>query len=594
MRCIAVKRILPLLFAVLMMTTAVSAQEDIDGNELPDMSADDGGLLEMMQEGEEAVDEELQKSFVIIDSEHSYNMNPHTAAYNSEAQLLSSLYEGLFSYDNATLEPLPALAERYRVSRNRLRWTFTLREAQFSDGTPITANDVKESWLSLITDKGAMYASLLDVIKGAKDYRMGAGKREDVGISTNGEHTLVLSLVTPAGYLPRVLCHSAFVVCNKPGVYSGAFALEGNAADDAKGMADKGADENGKVQGTLRLVRNDKYWDAKNVKLERITIKQCSDGAANSAAFNSGEAQWVQGAVDASKIYNKNAVQLNAQFATEYLFFKRRGGLIGNKDAGGGDALNEESVWNNADMRAALLAAVPWEKLREKCFVKASTLVYPLAGYPAVDGYTDSDIEEAKALLAEAKTAHGITAEKLTLIFAITDTEYMKGVAQILIDAWEALGVEVLVQKTPPERYLEAIPAWKADLFTYTWIGDFADPLAFLELFEGGSTLNASRWQDDAFDAYIKDAARYSDEERTKLLAKAEQVLMDSAVVIPISHPVSLNVINLREVGGWRANAFDIHSFKTLYRKKTKPKLPNLVMLRQPLHSAAKHEAHSK
>lgn len=531
-----------ILFAAMLLgTSAAAADED----------PIDGDLLQMLEDDKEAdIDEELQKDFVIIDAAHPYNMNPHTAAYNSEAQLLSGLYEGLFSYDPATLEPSPALAEKSRVSRNRLRWTFTLREAAFSDGTSITAEDVKQSWLDLIADKDAMYASLLDVIKGAKAYRTGEGKREDVGIMTNGDKTLVLMLVTPAGYLPRVLCHSAFVVCNKKDVYSGAFVLEKTVSD-----ADTGA-------SALYLVRNEKYWDAKNVKLERITIKQSSDIDANSASFNSGEAQWIAGPIDVGKVYNKDAVQLNAQFATEYLFFKDRG-----------------SVWSNADMRASLLAAVPWEKLREKCFVKASTLVYPLAGYPAIDGYTDSDTEEAKDLLAEAKAAHGIKDEKIGIVFAITDTDYMKGVAQILIDAWEPLGVEVTVQKTPPERYLEAISAWDADLFTYTWIGDFADPLAFLELFEGGSTLNASRWHDDEFDKYISDAARYSDEERTRLLSKAEQLLMDSAVVLPISHPVSLNVLSIAEVGGWSANAFDIHPFKMLYRKKAVPSLPNLVRL---------------
>lgn len=520
-----------------------------------DEKSDNAPPLEMAEDAEkEDIDDELQDDFVIIDAAHSYNMNPHTAAYNSEAQLLSSLYEGLFSYDPATLEPSPALAERYRVSRSRLRWTFTLREASFSDGEPITAEDVRQSWLDLIADKGAMYASLLDVIKGAKSYRTGEGRREDVAISTNGDRTLVLSLTSPAGYLPRILCHSAFVVCGKAGgksdgVYTGAFVLE-KTVEDGEGAS------------TLYLARNEKYWDAKNVKLKRITIKQSSDADANSASFNSGEAQWIAGPIDVSKVYNKNAVQLNAQFATEYLFFKERGG-----------------IWSNADMRAALLAAAPWDKLREKCFVKASTLVYPLAGYPAIDGYTDSDAEEAKDLLKEAKAAHGITDEKLSLIFAITDTEYMKSIAQILIDAWEPLGVEVAVQKTPPERYLEAISSWEADLFTYTWIGDFADPLAFLELFEGGSTLNASHWRDDGYDKYIHDAARYSDDERTRLLSKAEQLLMDSAVVLPISHPVSLNVLNIAEVGGWNANAFDIHPFKMLYRKKITPSLPNLVRL---------------
>ncbi|MFC2420476.1 MAG: hypothetical protein ACFNOL_05310, partial [Treponema maltophilum] len=76
---------------------------------------------------------DVQKELVIIDSSHADNLNPHTANYSSEAQILNGLYEGLFSYDPMTLDPLPALAETFRISRNQKTWTFTLREnAQFS------------------------------------------------------------------------------------------------------------------------------------------------------------------------------------------------------------------------------------------------------------------------------------------------------------------------------------------------------------------------------------------------------------------------------------------------------------------------------
>ena len=72
--------------------------------------------------------------------------------------------------------------------------------------------------------------------------------------------------------------------------------------------------------------------------------------------------------------------------------------------------------------------------------------------------------------------------------------------------------------------------------------------------------------------------ALYTDDTRTKLLGNAEQLLLDNAMVIPISHPVSLNIINLEAVGGWTGNAFDIHPLKYLYKKQEKHAIPNLVM----------------
>ncbi len=493
------------------------------------------------------INPELQQNFTIIDAVHAYDLNPHTAAYSSEAQILTGLYEGLFSYDPVSLEPQYAIATNYRISRDKLRWSFTLRDnAKFSDGSPITAQDVREAWLDLLAEPGASYSSLLDVIQGAYEYRTGNGKREDVAIKAVNDTTLTIHLVRPASYLPRILCHSAFAVCKKDlSVFSGPFSVESYK------------------NNTLVLKKNGSYWDAANTHLNQITILQSDNTAENAYSFNTGSADWVTGNADVQKLLNKNVIQLNAEFATEYLFFKCR----------------NDSIWNNPAFRTALLEAVPWDKLREKSFVKATTLVYPLSGYPQVEGYSYTDADEAASLMKDAREKAGISAdEKIPLVFAITDTDFMKERAQLFIDAWTPLGIDVQIQKTPVERYLSSIPSWNADLFSYTWIGDFADPLAFLELFQGNSTLNVTGWSNGDYDKLLDDAALYTDENRPKLLSQAEQLLLDSGMIIPISHPVSLNIINPEAVGGWTANAFDMHPLKYLYKKQVKRNIPNMVM----------------
>ena len=82
------------------------------------------------------------------------------------------------------------------------------------------------------------------------------------------------------------------------------------------------------------------------------------------------------------------------------------------------------------------------------------------------------------------------------------------------------------MQNTTPDRYNLAIPQWNADLFYYSWIGDFADPLAFLELFRGGSSLNNSGWKNESYDNLLLEALRNNSiEERYKLMSQAEQIL---------------------------------------------------------------------
>ncbi len=143
---------------------------------------------------------------------------------------------------------------------------------------------------------------------------------------------------------------------------------------------------------------------------------------------------------------------------------------------------------------------------------------------------------------------------------------------ELLKSAWEQIGVTLEIQKTPTNRYLQSIQGWDADLFTYTWIGDFADPLAFLELFRSNSSLNETQWENSAYDQLLLEASQMNDpENRYKKLAEAEKLLLDQAVIIPISHPVSFNVIDRNLIGGWYDNALDIHPLKYLYFNETKP-----------------------
>ena len=500
------------------------------------------------------VNDSLQRNFTICSAQQNWNLDIHTATYSSEAQILDSLYEGLFSYDPKTLDPLPAIAESYKISRDKKRWTFTLRDnLTFSDGERITAHTVRSSWLALLRAEGAPYASLLDCVKGAADYRNGRNGESDVGINARNDKTLVVTLNVPTAHLARILCHHAFSVCKiSPSgetdrtVFSGAFAIKENAGS------------------SLILTKNERYWDAENVHLPQITILQSNDIKENAWSFNDGSTDWVSGMVDAGALLNKTAIRISAVFGTEFLFFSCR-----------------NRPWDDADFRNALLAAVPWEKLRRGELVPATTLIYPLAGYQGVEGLTETSIEDAKEMMEDARRKLNIPHdERLSITFGISSmSERQKEQAEILRDAWENLGVDLKIQTTPEDRYVDSIPGWNADIFSYSWIGDFADPIAFLELFRSGSTLNPSEWHDPKFEELLQKANETSDNsEHYKLLARAEQVLLDSGEVIPVRHSLSLHAVNLRQVGGWYVNALDIHPFKYLYLKETRAQsAPNVI-----------------
>lgn len=490
---------------------------------------------------------ELQREITIVETTSgNLDLNPLTSSYVTEARILNGIYEGLYSYNAQTMEPDNALAQDVRISRDKLRWTFTIREnAKFSNGKTITAQSVKDSWLALLSTPDAYYASLLDVIRGAKAFRTGKGKAEEVAIFANG-NKLVITLEKPLSYLPRILCHHAFSVVDPEGGFSGAYYIE--AMDPLK----------------LILKKNDFYWDKENVALPGITIICSRDEDYVTHAFNTGTVDIISSGFDPKKILSKKSLQLSAEFGTQFLFFK-----------------NREGIWSDPDFRNAVLTAIPWEALRAGSTFPALTLVPALGRYQSPEGLNYSDIDEAKMLLEEAKKKAGIDKdERLTLTFAVGTGDYLQGQAELLRKALEPIGVDVKTLTIPDEYYIASISSAEADLISYTWIGDYSDPTAFLELFRSDSSMNESGWKNEEFDRLMDEAAFTTNStEHNSLLSKAEDVLLSSGEIIPIVHPLSCCAISLDDIGGWTVNAMDVHPYKALYIKENKISIPNVVML---------------
>ncbi|MBS7310382.1 MAG: peptide ABC transporter substrate-binding protein [Treponema sp.] len=482
---------------------------------------------------------EQQKELTVSFSTTVLNLDPHTSAYAQEAQILNSLYEGLFCYGPQMANPVNCLCTEYRTSRDKLYWTFTLRsDAKFSDGTPITSQHVKDSWLHLIATPKAYYSSFLDIIEGAKEYRLGTGSAEDVGIYARDPHTLSVQLVNPVSHLPKILCHHAFSVIDiEKENYSGPYKLVEQKADK------------------VILEKNEYYFDKKNILIPKITIIQTENPEEASFLFNTGKVQWIDGECDTNKLLDKNAIKLERSFGTTFFFFKE-----GN------------SPYLTEKVRQALMEATPWELLRNDSFFKASTFVYPLAGYtpPAPLDYTDFD--HAKNLMIEAKKELGLTEKDvIDLSIFIHEGTYIYQQAKMIKHAWARVGVNLKIDVYRGSGYYNQISSSKADLFTYTWVGDFYDPITFLELFKGDSNLNESNWKNEKYDELINKANITMDPfNRYNLLSEAEDILLSSGMILPINFSLGINIVNTEELGGWSDSPLNIHPYKYLFFKEVK------------------------
>lgn len=539
----------------------VSAQDFSEGQ---DQELTPEELLELENEESGAdhkkdkLPQELQQNFIIVEPVRVHELNPQVTNYSSDSQLLNGLFEGLFTISPISLEPQFAIAKDFKISRDKKRWTITLRDdAYFSNGEKITAEAVRDSWLRMLANPSSPYSSLLDMVRGAEAFRMGLCDFSEVGIYASSENVLSIYLNSPANYLPKILCHTAFSITHSnPEVYSGAYELELTTGRK------------------YILKKNPYYWDNKNVVLERITFVQSENIEDNTFYYNTGAVDWVCAGVNQLNILDKSAIQVSAEFGTGFLYFRMNDKKPADRRAKAG------SVWDYPEFRNAIVEAFPWEIIHKKYLIPATTLVYPLSGYPQIDGFDYTDAIEASLKMKDAREKYGIPSEqKLSLVMQIFENEFTEEEAKEMSAAFEPLGVELEIRRYPSGQYYSTIATSDADLIFSSWLGDFADPLAFLELFRGGSTMNDSGWKNEKYDKLLEQAAVAADEqERMNLLGQAENILLDQAMILPLYRTVTSSIIDLTEVGGWYSNAFDVHPLKYLYKKQPKYNSANIVM----------------
>ena len=501
------------------------------------------GLLAALEPSLAAQQPGEEKELVIAFAPKDLVLDPLHIYTTMESELATALYEGLLGYHPFSLDPLPAAASRWEVSEDKRTYHFYLRpEALYSNGDPVRAQDFKAAWMRMIRPSSqAEYSFLFDVIRGAKAYRLG-GPEAEVGIRALGDLVLEVELEKPASHFLKLLCHSSFAPLNPK-------YREQKDSDQAPSLVGNGPFYiESRSREELVLAKNKLYWDREAVGLDRIRILFIEDPKEVTAGFNGGRIHWAHN-WDASLLEKqaKNKIVFNPLFATNYFFF-----------------VCAHSPWNDARVRRALTLLLPWEKIRSpETLFPTSTLIPSIPAYPEAKGITGSQPAQALALLAEAGYPEGKGLPALLIkVGADSESEEVSG---LMAQAWKAaLGLQVEVRSYPYNEYLGEVKKADFALGTVTWIGDYADPLTFLQMWTRDSNLNDARFSDAEFERLIDEALSETGEARYKILGQAEEILLSQAVVLPVSNAPAFNLIDLDRVEGWFPNVLNIHPFKYL------------------------------
>ncbi|MBA4135689.1 MAG: peptide ABC transporter substrate-binding protein [Opitutus sp.] len=480
------------------------------------------------------------------------DLDPHVVTSLSEARILPTLFEALVNFDPDTLAPTPGLAERWDVSDDGLTYTFHLRETQWSNGEPLVAQDVIDSWQRVLTPSlAADYAYFFYVIRGAEDFHKGRAKNfSGVGLVAPDSRTLVVTLTHPTPYFLQILLNSPWRPVNVR-----AIARVGEAFQRGTRWT---RPENIVTSGPFRLrewtphqhIRVEKsptYWDAANVQLPGLAFYPTDSVDAEERAFRAGQLH-VTYSVSLSKLttYRRDqAASLRIDdYVNTFLFrFNTR-----------------KAPLDNPALRRALSLAIDREIITEKILKGGQK---PAASFtpPNIPGYTPPmrpvrDLAAARRLLAEAGYADGKGLPPLEILY--NNSEINRIVAEAIQEMWRRdLGITATLVNQEYKVVFANRRTGSYQILLGDWVADYLDPTTFLDLWRSDSGNNHTGWSSADYDALMNRAkATVDPAQRAALLQQAETLMLDAAPIAPIYFNTHVYLLS-PSVRGWKPSPMD-------------------------------------
>lgn len=488
-------------------------------------------------------------------------LDPQTSNLTTEGRVIGDLMMGLTT-EAADGKAIPGMAKSWETGPDGLTWTFHLRDAKWSDGAPVTADDFVFAYRRILNPKTAsIYAYLVTLLKNGQAVNDGKAPLEAVGAAAPDPHTLVLTLEHPAPYMPQLLMHQSFYPVPKHVVekLGDAWVKPGNyVSNGAYRLAAW------KLGDHVELDRNPQFYDAEHVCVDRIDYYPTSDVVSAERRVQRGELD-INTTFQSSRLahirevmpgYARPAIVL----ATYYLSFNTR----------------DVAPLKDVRIRRALSEAIDREFITGKLqragqqpaysFVTPgiSNFAFGAATRWAREPFVQRQIE-ARALLAQA--GYGPKHPLKLEIKAANSTE-----TQLLVEAvqadWRSIGVAASIVQNEGQIAFAAYRERDFQVGAMSWFADFDDPITYLGLLKSDTgAQNYGDYKNPAYDALLAEADNEPDgARRAQILKRAEQTMLDDEGMVPIGFSVSRSLVNPR-VSGWVDNPLNIHRARWLCAK---------------------------
>ena len=459
------------------------------------------------------------------------SLDPHRATGTWENHIIGDMLMGLYT-EAADASPILGAADDAKTSPDGLRWTFHIRPHTWSDGVPVTSNDFVFALRRILDPKmHAEYCEILFPIKNAVKVNKGDLPVEQLGVSAPDPQTLIIDLENPAPYLPQLLTHyTSFPVPQhlvekhqsdwiKPGmmVSNGPYMLLEWRPHDH-----------------ITLVKNPKFYDAANVKIDRVTFLPLEDDLAALKRYRAGE-------VDIQERWPLTEYKwLKANIPNEARSFTYLGVTY--------TAFNmTKKPFNDARVRKAVAEAIDRQTISRDIYfnaygVEATSFLPPgLAGVdrsaevPYAKMTMDARRAEAKQLLAAA--GYGPD-NPLQFGYNYINFPDSKRAAVAIQSMLSQIGVKVELLPGEPKVHYDALKTKNFEAANAGWVFDYSDAKNILYLFQSTTVQqNYPGYNNPAYDDVMKRAdAESNGEIRATLLGQANAMLVNDLPAAPVFH----------------------------------------------------------
>ncbi|CAN7490466.1 peptide ABC transporter substrate-binding protein [Phenylobacterium sp. LjRoot164] len=479
-------------------------------------------------------------------------LDPHKSTGTWEDRIISNLLIGLTDSDEKG-EAVPGMAERWETSPDGLVWTFYLRDANWSDGVPVTADDFVYSLRRiLLPETASEYASVLYLIKNAQAVNEGKAPKEALGVRAISPKVLEITLNHPAPYLPELAKHHTMSPLPKhlldkvgekwvqPGTYlsNGPYIVT-----------------DWKLGDYVRLVKNPRFYEADKVCVDQIYLYPTPDAAM-------AERRVARGELDMNADIQSNRIAFLRETMPGYV---RTHTFLGVTYL----AFNSNvPAFKDKRVRQALNMSIDRDFITQKLLRGGQTAAYTFVP-PGVANYKPAQppawaawpLEkrqaEARRLLAEA--GYGPNNPLRFEIKHRNTPDPMLFMPAIQAD-WKEIGVDARLVQNEAQIAYAAFRSRDFDVADAAWIADYNDAMSFLYLQQSATgPQNYGDYRNPAYDALLAKAdAEVDAQVRAGYLAQAEALMLDDAPVAPIYFYVNKNLVSPK-VTGFVDNLVDQH-----------------------------------